>query len=458
MTTHLLKGSNALISASEQDAIIVKLNWNVPEPYELDTCAFLLNADGSVPNDEHMVFFNQPTSPDSAVHYHKEQQLFSIALNKLNPAIQKIAFTLTIYEGVERRQQFKSLNQAAIAVVKEPEELVHYELATQELNQETALIFAELYLNKGQWKFRAVGQGFNGGLAALCGHFGVSVDEEQATPTPTPPPVVETPKPAKINMTKMVSLEKKLQDKPKLLSLAKQAHVSLEKVNLTEHRAKVAICLDISGSMYSLYNSGKIQRLAEKVLALACHFDDDGKIDVFLFGERAHHADEMGIDNFPDFTQRLLKQYPLEGGTSYGKAMKMLRNFYFPLEISANKPRVTKADLPVYVIFITDGNTSDPDETKRQVKGSSYEPLFWQFMAIGKTKKSAKSKGFFANLLASDFSFLEELDDLPDRFLDNADFFSVEDPEEISDTELYDLMMAEYPQWLKQAHQKQMLS
>ena len=448
MTQTLTKGSNTLVSASGQDALIVKLSWRVPEHYDLDASAFLLTNSGKVPNDEAMIFFNQPTSPDNAVQFHADKKIFTIALQNLNPAIEKMAFTLTLYEGIERRQSFKQLQQASIQVFKGQEELAHYELAAQELNEETALIFAELYLNKAQWKFRAVGQGFNGGLAALCGHFGVSVADEK------PPVVVETPK---VNLAKMVSLEKKLHDKPKLLSLAKQACVSLQKVNLTEHRAKVAICLDISGSMYSLYSSGKIQRLAEKVLALACHFDDDGKVDVFLFGERAHQADEMGVNNFPDFTKRLLKRYPLEGGTSYGKVMKLLRNFYFPLEISANKNPITQADLPVYVIFITDGNTSDPDETRRQVKGSSYEPLFWQFMAIGKTKKSAKKTGFFANLLNSDFSFLESLDDLPDRFLDNADFFSVEDPEEISDSELYDLMMAEYPNWLKLAHEKQML-
>jgi hypothetical protein len=408
-----------------------------------------------------MIFFNQPTSPDEAVHYLKDKRLFTLELSKLNPAIQKIAFTLTIYEGLERNQHFKNLNQASIQVFnKGKEELASYELSAQGLHQETALIFAELYLNKGQWKFRAVGQGFNGGLAALCQHFGISVDDDAAqvaTVTQVLPPIVETAQSAPAVLSKMVSLEKKLQDKPMLLSLAKQAHVSLEKVNLTQHKAKVAICLDISASMRGLYSSGKMQRLAEKVLALGCQFDDDSMIDVFLFGVRAYHAEGMGLDNFPDFTQRLINRYPLEGGTSYGKVMKEIRNFYFPLEISANKPLVTKAQLPVYVMFVTDGNTTDEEETRRQVKGSSYEPLFWQFMAIGKSYKSSKNKGFFARILASEFAFLEELDELPERYIDNANFFSVEDPEEISDAELYDLLMAEYPQWLKLAKEKQML-
>jgi hypothetical protein len=92
----------------------------------------------------------------------------------------------------------------------------------------------------------------------------------------------------------------------------------------------VALCLDISGSMASLYSSGKIQQFAEKILALGCWFDDDGSIDIFLFGANAHKAGEMTLANFKNFIPNVLNQYPLEGGTYYGKVMKMIRNFYFP--------------------------------------------------------------------------------------------------------------------------------
>ena len=99
MTLQLAKGSNTVISASGQDAIVVSLNWDVPRNYELDASAFMLNAAGKVLNDESMIFFNQPASQDDAVHYLAKKKQFTIALNKLNPVIEKIAFTLTIYEG-----------------------------------------------------------------------------------------------------------------------------------------------------------------------------------------------------------------------------------------------------------------------------------------------------------------------------------------------------------------------
>jgi hypothetical protein len=111
-------------------------------------------------------------------------------------------------------------------------------------------------------------------------------------------------------------------------------------------------------------------------------------------------------------------------------------------------------------MFVTDGETADESESKQQLKWSSYEPIFWQFMAIGKSQKDVKSKGvrgWLARSVASDFSFLEQLDEMGARYLDNADFFSLEDPEHIADEELYDLLTAEYPHWVKSARIKNLL-
>jgi len=310
----------------------------------------------------------------------------------------------------------------------------------------------ELYLNKGQWKFRAIGQGFNGGLAAMCVHFGVSVAEEAEV---TAPPVAQhSPQSFPVNNKQLISLEKKLEKAPVLLSLAKQAYVSLEKVNLTAHKAHVALCLDISASMETLYRDGKIQRLAEKVLALGCQFSDQATIEVFLFGEKAHQLPALGIADFAQFTQRLLIDYPLEWETCYGKVMKLIRNFYFPPEISVNKPLLTHAEMPVYVMFVTDGNTADKQETLRQMKGSSYQPIFWQFMAIAHPKQNQHDT---ATAQDETFSFLAGLDGMTDRYINNAHFFSVTDPEALTTPELYEALMTNYPHWLTLARQQTML-
>lgn len=87
--------------------------------------------------------------------------------------------------------------------------------------------------------------------------------------------------------------------------------------------------------------------------------------------------------------------------------------------------------------------------TEKQLRWSSMEPIFWQFMGIGKGRKS-KSK-LLAAFFDSDFPFLENLDELSGRLIDNANYFSVTSPDEYSDAMLYDLLMVEYPGWLKLA-------
>ncbi len=259
-------------------------------------------------------------------------------------------------------------------------------------------------------------------------------------------------------MSLPINLEKKA---PKIFNLAKKAQINLEKVNLQKHRAKVALCLDISGSMSSLYSSGKIQELAEKILALGCNFDDDGSIDLFLFGANAHQAGEMNLDNFANFITQIEKKYPLEGGTYYGKAMTLIRQFYFPDNQGKKLNQIRPSSSPVYVMFVTDGNTFDEKITEQQLQWSSYEPIFWQFMAIGKSQKDIKQGGFggwLSRAFASDFTFLEKLDDLQGRLIDNANFFSVEYPHLIEDDLLYKLLMSEYPQWLKLAQKQQILT
>lgn len=255
-----------------------------------------------------------------------------------------------------------------------------------------------------------------------------------------------------------ISLEKLKKEAPTLIDLAKKADISLAKVHLSEHSAKVALCLDISGSMSHLYASGKIQRFAEKILALGCHFDDDGSIDIFLFGANAHYPGEMTLKNFQNFIPQIQRQHPLEGGTYYGKVMQAIRCFYFPETRGSQLNSPVSAQCPVYVMFVTDGATMDRELSQKQLQWSSYEPIFWEFMAIGQSNQDANQQkgivGWFSKALVSDFSFLEGLDDLGGRYLDNADFFSVEDPETIGDQELYDLLMSEYPAWVKAARGK----
>lgn len=435
---------------------------------ETDVACFGLDAAGKLSDDRYMVFFNQTASPAGEVTLtaHGAATTFQVNVAALPATIERLSITAASDD--------RSLSglQASSVTVTGPAGTATFAFAGADFTQERAVMLLDLYRKDGIWRVGAVGQGFNEGLGALVRHFGGSVADEPAAaiPAPAPAPASSSPAPAATappggatvdlgKRDRQVSLEKQMaQSAPGLLSLAKRAAVSLDKHGLGTHTAKVALVLDISASMSKLYRSGQVQAIAERILALGTRFDDDGEIDLFLFGQKAHHAGGMRIDNHDQFVDRLLKKHKLEGGTMYGKAIKVVREFYFGS--SGKRDRPYPQQMPVYVMFVTDGATGDESETLKQITAASYEPMFWQFLGIGESSHTpgAKKKGFLKSLLQSDFSFLEKLDNMDGRYIDNADFFAVADPAAISDDELYDLLMNEYPGWLTLARQRGLLT
>lgn len=460
MTT-LSKGANTSLPEGV-GRVLVRLGW--AGGVDLDASALLLTASGKVRNDDDFVFYNQPRSTDGSVtHQGKSGTVDSlhVDLAALPAEIETVALAAST-DGTP-------IGQAAGLYLTVSDsagpELVRFDIT--DATSETAFVFGELYRRQGAWKFRAVGQGWSSGLAGLATDYGISVDSESA---PDPAPGV-APAGGSINMNKAVRLDKQLAGAPpQMVNLVKKAGISLEKKGLSEHCARVALCLDISGSMHQLYKSGKVQELCERVLGMAVQFDDDGACDVFTFGTGGYDEGPLDLRNYQGWVNQLLQRRRLEGGTNYNHAMQAVRRHYFPDANGGQRNSPHPDKLPVYVMFVTDGQTTDQAGTKHQVEWSSYEPLFWQFMAIGQSSRNVnagaaplakKKRGGFgarlASMLTADFQFLEELDDMPGRFIDNADFFSVSDPAAISDEQLYDLMMNEYPDWLKLARQQGLL-
>ncbi len=416
-----------------------------------DYSCFGIDQNGQLSDDRYFVFYNQTSSPEGAIQL-ESVGVFDLDLSRVPASISRLVFVATI----DGNGTMANLQSGAFTLSANGNEVARFELRGGDYGAEKAIMVAEIY-KKDVWRVAAVGQGFAGGLDAVLKHFGGEATEE--TPQITLPPTAATPPAppkAPVNLKK-VELEKKMERQaPQLVSLAKKATVSLEKVGLAQHVAKVALCLDISASMSGLYHSGAIQKFAEKVLALGTRFDDDGAIDIFLFGAGAHEAGEMNVDNFSNFIGQIQRQYPLEGGTNYAGAMRLIRQHYFG---HCERGVPLKQKVPVYVMFLTDGATSDENGARQQVQDSSYEPLFWQFMGLGKSKKDVKKSGggFWAKAFASDFTFLEELDNMGGRYVDNANFFSVANPDDLPDDELYDLLMSEYPDWVKAAPGKGLL-
>ena len=405
----------------------------------VDFACFGLNAAGKLLNEDYMTFFNQPRTPCGGVEacaVPGDASGFAFSLGKLPALIERVVVAVSTSGGAVMSRI--SAGHLRITDSQDGRELARFAFTGADFSAEQALMLGEFYRKDGDWRFMAVGQGFDGGLDALVRHFGGTVDE---APTPQAPVTALSAK---------VSLEKRVaREAPQLVSLVKQAGVSLKKAGLSSHRARVCLCLDISGSMSALYRKGLVQAFAERILALACQFDDDGEIDIFLFGKQVHQPHPMGLSNWNGYVGQVITRHPLEGDTRYGSAMEAIRRFYFPDAAGGARNTPLKAALPVYVMFVTDGSTSDKATTEKQLRWSSLEPIFWQFMGIGQGRKS-KNK-LLAAFQNSDFPFLESLDELPGRLIDNASYFSVSAPDEHSDTALYDLLMTEYPGWLKLA-------
>lgn len=170
--------------------IMVGLGWDVNAfdsgtAFDLDAAAFMVGANGKCPTEKEFVFYGNLEHQSGSVKHlgdnltgegdgDDEQILIDLAAIPAN--VEKVAFTVTIYDADARRQNFGQVSNSFIRIVDETtgQELIRYDLG-EDFSIETAVVVGELYRHNGEWKFNAIGSGFQGGLAALCGHYGIEV-------------------------------------------------------------------------------------------------------------------------------------------------------------------------------------------------------------------------------------------------------------------------------------------
>ena len=221
------------------------------------------------------------------------------------------------------------------------------------------------------------------------------------------------------NKTVSVELTKKV-------NLAKEEvkKVCLTKEPLQNLIANVGVVLDYTGSMGDLYDNGTVQTTVEKLLPLAMTFDDNGTMEAWRFSDSFKRLKGITLDNLHNYLKETNSCDP-RGCTYYAPVIKDVINTY------------KKNKVPAYVIFITDGDNFDKDETTKLIKEASKYPIFWQFVGIGN----------------EEFTYLQKLDDMDGRYVDNADFFKVHKASDIT----YDKLLTEFPKWLEIPEVKTML-
>ncbi|MCI8310746.1 MAG: TerD family protein [Lachnospiraceae bacterium] len=193
MPVNLQKGQKVSLTKGNPGLknVIVGLGWDVNQfdtgaDFDLDAAAFLLSDSGKASSSDDFVFYGNLKHASGSVQHmgdnltgagDGDDEQIRIDLSLVPASITKIAFTVTIYEAEARRQNFGQVNNAFIRIYKEDtgEELLRYDLG-EDFSIETAAVFGELYKHGEEWKFNAIGSGFQGGLAALCANFGVEVE------------------------------------------------------------------------------------------------------------------------------------------------------------------------------------------------------------------------------------------------------------------------------------------
>lgn len=191
MAVNLTKGGNVSLTkeAPSMTSVLFGLGWDARvtdgQDFDLDASVFLVDDSGKVISDSAFIFYNNKTSPCGGVEHQGDNRTGEgdgddeqvlVHLNKLDSAIKKVVFAVTIYDSEARNQNFGQVSNAYIRVVDSSSnvEIARYDLS-EDAAVETAMIFGELYKHNDEWKFKAIGQGFTGGLSALASNFGVNV-------------------------------------------------------------------------------------------------------------------------------------------------------------------------------------------------------------------------------------------------------------------------------------------
>lgn len=219
------------------------------------------------------------------------------------------------------------------------------------------------------------------------------------------------------------------EDTIKKVTLAKdEIHsIRLTKKPLINQTIYGTLVLDFSGSMEKMYKNGTVQEVIEKSLPIAMEFDDNGEMEVWLFDDYFYRLPNISLDNVYDYVNKNIMNKYRMGGTCYAPVMKDIVRQYNK-KTTNGWFRKASPKFPAYILFITDGDNTDKTETDLIIKESSKYPIFWQFVGLG----------------CGGFKYLEKLDDMFGRYVDNADFFAVESIDYIT----YDKLFDEFPNWL----------
>ena len=400
------------VNLNENIFVDMKVKGNA----EYDFCCFGVDRNGKLSDDRYMIFYNQKMSPNGEISVEDipDGARYTLKLSAVPEFINRLVFTVSI----DGNKTMGEMNSLETKVYQSGAKDIEMTLGGNDFSNEKAVIVMEIY-RKDVWRIGCVASGFDGGLSALLKYFG----GEEVVSEPVQESVVAEPV--------KVSLEKKMEKAPEIVSLVKPLVFELKKKNLETTVARVGIVLDISGSMVPRFKNGTVQSIVNKTLPLAVQFDDDGELDFWFYGTTARKMDSVNLKNYTTAVPEDWKHLMLDLGGRNNEPIVM--------RMVVDEYKDTK--IPAYVLFITDGGVNQKREIQNIITEASHLPIFWQFVGVG----------------GKNYGILEKLDTMTGRYVDNAGFFALDDFKKVSNEELYARLLEEFPSWLEEIKKKGMI-
>ncbi|NKS99434.1 hypothetical protein GS508_00130 [Rhodococcus hoagii] len=232
----------------------------------------------------------------------------------------------------------------------------------------------------------------------------------------------------------------------------KQVAVSLQKHGGDQLKARVVLVLDASGSMTGLYAKGIVGSVVERMAAVAAQLDDDGTMQAFTFASNSARLPDLELGDLPTWIRLHVRVGQMKMFGSRAKNLEPGQIDMRALGIQNEEQKViadvramVAADpqpVPTLVLFFSDGGVYRNREIEEQLRAAVTEPIFWQFVGLGR----------------AGFGVLEKFDTLPGRLVDNVGFFAVDKIDKISDSELYDRLLSEFPSWTREARRHRIIN
>lgn len=472
MPQHLSKGQNAPLNIGE---VVISVAAAAP----VDVSALLVTDAGIVRSDTDFVFYNQPAGPGVRLQPGLAGAPASLAVDLAAvPAdIAQVRAIITLDDTTSSFGRYSP----PVTYLRDRAGNPLFEYRIEGLATESIVIAVDLYRRQGAWKVRAVGQGYAGGFAALVTDHGVTVDD---APAPTPavtgtdttmiaPPVgdragngatagIHTPPAEPTTSPERAApspapppggLDRLPVDMRKRLDLRKkQVAVSLQKHGGDQLKARVVLVLDASGSMTGLYSKGIVGSVVERMAAVAAQLDDDGTMQAFTFASNSARLPDLELGDLPRWIRLHVRVGQMKMLGSRAKNLEPGQIDMRALGIQNEEQKVI-ADVramvavdpqpaPTLVLFFSDGGVYRNREIEEQLRAAVTEPIFWQFVGLGR----------------AGFGVLEKFDILPGRLVDNVAFFAVDKIDKISDSELYDRLLSEFPSWTREARRHRIIN